>query len=136
MEVETVVPPIGTTAREAAIKAAKIMRARAIDNYPAIIGENPLFSQFAFQNLNINASARTAGRQFAIDHDCRNGSNAKPLGAREDAGVHHILHDDFGRRPDLSPHYVNCLLAERASRAEYFHLALAGHSTLLIRGFG
>ena len=30
MEVETAVPPIGTNVREVAIKAAKIMRAKAI----------------------------------------------------------------------------------------------------------
>jgi hypothetical protein len=30
MEVETAVPPIGTKAREVAIKAVKIMRAKAI----------------------------------------------------------------------------------------------------------
>jgi hypothetical protein len=40
-----------------------------------------LFSQFVFQDLKINASGRTTGRQLAVDHDCRNGSNAELLGA-------------------------------------------------------
>src|SRR5262249_45146386 len=31
-------------------------------------------SQFVFQDLKINASGCTAGRQLAVDHDCRNGN--------------------------------------------------------------
>src|SRR6516165_12331369 len=91
---------------------------------------HPLFSQFVFQDLNIDASARTTGRQLAVDYDCRNGSNAEPLGAREVPSVLHVAYDDFERRTGLSPHYVNYLMAERASRAEHFHLALVKHSTL------
>src|SRR6516165_716399 len=83
--------------------------------------------QFVFQDLNINACARTTGCQLAVDHHCWNGSNAELLGAREDPGVRHFVHDDLERRTCLSPHYVNYLFAERASRAEYFHLALALH---------
>jgi hypothetical protein len=94
---------------------------------------HPLFSQFVFQDLKVNASARTTGRQLAVDHDCRNGSNAELLGASEDPSIQHVAHDDFARRTGLLPHYVNYLMAERASRAEHFHLALAGHSTHFIR---
>ena len=90
-------------------------------------------SQFVFQNLKINASARTTGRQLAVDHDCRNGSDAELLGTSERASVHHILDDDLGRRTGLSPHYVNYFMAKGAPPAEYFHLALAVHSTLHIQ---
>src|SRR5215467_15045821 len=65
--------------------------------------------------------------------DCRNGSDAELLGTSERASVHHILDDDLGRRTGLSPHYVDYLFAKRASCAEYFHLALAVHSTLHIQ---
>jgi hypothetical protein len=58
-------------------------------------------SQFAFQDLNIDAFARTTGRQLAVNHDRRNGSNAELLGSREAPSVHHIAHDDFGRRTGL-----------------------------------
>jgi hypothetical protein len=44
-------------------------------------------SQFVFQNLKINASARTTGRQLAVDHDCRNGSDAELLGTSERASI-------------------------------------------------
>src|SRR5215469_18678815 len=90
-------------------------------------------SQFVFQGPEINASARTTGRQLAVDHDCRNGSNAELHGARESPSVQHIAYDDFGRRTGLSPHCVNYLFAECASCAEHFHPALVKHSTLLIR---
>jgi hypothetical protein len=80
-------------------------------------------SQFAFQGLNIDASARI-GRQLAVDHDCGKGSNTQLLSSRESPSVHHVAHDDFERRTRLSLHYVNYLFAERASCAEYFHLAL------------
>jgi hypothetical protein len=59
-------------------------------------------SQFVFQNLNIDASARTTGRQLAVDHDCRNGSDAELLGTSERASVHHISDDDLERRTGLS----------------------------------
>ena len=84
------------------------------------------FFQFVFQCLNINA-ARTTGRQLAVDHDCRNGSNTELFGAYKRSCVRHVVDDDLGRRTRLSPHYVNYLMAEGASRAEYFHLALAVH---------
>jgi hypothetical protein len=58
-----------------------------------------LFSQFVFQDLNINPFARTTGRQLAVDRDCRNGSNAQLLGPAEDPSVNHVAHDDFGRSP-------------------------------------
>src|SRR6516225_9414921 len=87
-------------------------------------------SQFVSQNLKINPSTRTTGRQLAVDHDCRNGSNAQLLGSREAPSVHHIAHDYFGRRTGLLPHYVNYLMAERASCAEHLHLAPVRHSTL------
>src|SRR5262249_22931991 len=83
------------------------------------------FCQFVFQGLNIDALARTRGSQLAINHDCRNGSNAELFGACKGSGVHNVVDDDLGRRTRLSPHYVNYLMAEGASRAEYFHLALA-----------
>jgi hypothetical protein len=90
-----------------------------------------LFSQFVSQNLNINAPARATGCQFTVDHDCRNGSNAELLGTRKDSSVHHILHGDLGRRTGLLPHYVNYLLAERASRTEHFDFSFSSHWTLL-----
>src|SRR5262249_6357564 len=49
------------------------------------------------------------------------------FGACKGSGVRHVVDDDLGRRTRLSPHYVNYLMAEGASRAEYFHLALAIH---------
>jgi hypothetical protein len=88
-----------------------------------------LFSQFVFQDLNINPFARTTGRQLAIDRDCRNGSNAQLLGAPEDPSVHHTLHGDLGRRTGLSSHYVNYLMAESASRAEHFDFPFRSHPT-------
>src|SRR5215469_1473502 len=87
-------------------------------------------SQFVFQGPEINASARTTGRQLAVDHDCRNGSNAELLGPREAPSVHHTAHDHFGGRTGLSPHCVNYLMAERAPCAEHLHLALVKHPTL------
>jgi hypothetical protein len=78
-------------------------------------------SQFVFQDPEINATARTTGRQLAVDHDCRNGANAELLGSGEAPSVHHIAHDDFGRRTGLLPHYVNYLMAERACCAEHKH---------------
>jgi hypothetical protein len=88
-----------------------------------------VLSQFAFQGLNVNASARTTGRQLAVDHDGRNGSNAELLGARANPSVHHIADDDLARRTGLYLSYLNYLMAERASRAEYFHRALTVHGT-------
>jgi hypothetical protein len=79
-----------------------------------------------FQELN-NVTGRTRVRQLAVDHDCRNGSNAQLLGACENPTVQRTLHDDFARRTRLSPHCVNYLIAERASRAEHFDLSLEGH---------
>src|ERR1700719_143996 len=64
---------------------------------------------------------------FAIDRDCRNGSNAQLLGPAEDPSVNHVAHDDFGRRTRLLPHYVNYLMAERASRAEHFDFPFRSH---------
>jgi hypothetical protein len=95
-----------------------------------------LFFQFVFQNLKINASARTTGRQLAVDHDCRNGSNAELLGAREESSVHHVAHDDFGRRTGLSPHQVNYPMAKRASCAEHLDFVLRGHFGPLAQDVG
>src|SRR5215831_8047251 len=76
--------------------------------------------ELAFQSLNVDASARI-GRQLAVNHDCRNGSNTQLLSSCEAPSVLHATHDDFGRT-HLSLHFVNDLLAEGASRTEYFHL--------------
>jgi integrase len=40
-----------------------------------------------------------------------------------------MVTDPTGRRTGLSHHYVNYLMAERASRAEHFHSAFIGHNT-------
>src|SRR5262249_41521301 len=52
--------------------------------------------------------------------------------AREYPRVHHVAHDEFGRRAGLSSHRVNYLIAERAACAEYLDFSSA-HGFVLQR---
>jgi hypothetical protein len=60
-------------------------------------------SQFVFQDLNINASARTTGRQLAVNHDCRNGSNAEIQLAKSPARCCSKSHRICQIRPSTKP---------------------------------
>jgi hypothetical protein len=67
----------------------------------------------AFEHSNINTPA--GRRQFTVDHDGRNGSNAQFFGPLRNPHVPQVMHDDFARRTRYSRHGLDCLMADCAA---------------------
>jgi hypothetical protein len=80
-----------------------VITAASVGHSPSITREgflDPLplgLSQTSASQQLDDFAGRTIVRQLAVDHDCRNATNAQLLGAGEDTTVQRTLHDDVAR---------------------------------------